>query len=352
MNQTESTHQFTSRKSEHIHFALQEDAEALEVASLNQITLIHDSLPELDFSEVSIESSLFDQPIATPYFIAGMTGGHSDAQQINLTLASVAAKRGWILGIGSQRREIESDFIDSSSILTTQFPQLKLIANLGIAQLITLHQNQNFKKLNSVIERLNPIAIAIHLNPLQEAIQKEGTPNFKGAIQALRFLISNSNVPVVIKETGSGMSEVTLQKIEDKPFAVDVSGLGGTHWGRIEGKRAAQGTVSSELGKTFSNWGTPTCESVQMASRMITTPTEIWASGGVRSGLDAAKLFALGAKRVGFAKPALQAALAGQECLEQWMQAREEELRLALFCTGSAKLSELNHSKTKIKIGI
>jgi isopentenyl-diphosphate delta-isomerase len=72
---------------------------------------------------------------------------------------------------------------------------------------------------------------------------------------------------------------------------------------------------------------------------------EVWASGGVRSGLDAAKLLALGAKVVGFAKPVLEAALAGEEVLFQKMATFEFELQTALFCTGSETISDLQRKK-------
>ena len=134
---------------------------------------------------------------------------------------------------------------------------------------------------------------------------------------------------------------------ELKIAAIDVSGLGGTHWGRIEGMRATTEGIQRTLGETFKNWGVSTVESVMNAKEVLPPTTEIWASGGVRSGLDAAKLIALGAKRVGFAKPALQAALQGEAALDLWMRTREQELKVALFCTNSAKLCELDESKIR-----
>ncbi len=349
---------FIKRKTDHLNLALLDEMQATESATLERVRLLHDSLPELNLNEVSIESGFLDEMLATPFFIAGMTGGVDQAEKINSTIAELASARGWIMGVGSQRREVcggEGDdpntlFQDPvNNSLTQRFPKLRLIANLGISQLITIHQQKSWDSLQKVLDRMNPALIAIHLNPLQEAIQPEGTPQFKGALQALKVWSALSSVPVVIKETGSGMSLSTLKKLSElKIFAVDVSGLGGTHWGRIEGRRAPENSINATLGETFGNWGVTTVESVQNAATLIRKPTEIWASGGVRNGLDAAKLLALGAHRVGFAKPALEAALSGTAALERWMQTREEELKVALFCSGSSTLSDLNQTKVQL----
>ena len=342
--------QFIHRKLDHLKLALLDEMQAAEAASLSQVNLIHDSLPELNLNEVSIESGFKDEILATPFFIPGMTGGHEQAEKINSTLAEQASDHGWLMGVGSQRRELDDAAFEDSvnANLTQRFPKLKLIANLGISQLITIHQQKNWSQLQKVIERMNPALIAIHLNPLQEAVQPEGTPQYKGALQALKIWTSLSPVPVVVKETGSGMSVSTLKKLSDlKLFAVDVSGLGGTHWGRIEGKRAAEASVHQALGETFKNWGVSTVDSIKNSNAVIRKPTEIWASGGVRSGLDAAKLLALGAHRIGFAKPALEAALQGSDRLDHWMRTCEQELRVALFCTGSSTIDELNSTKVQ-----
>jgi len=342
--------QFISRKNDHIHLSLDPENEASGLTGLDQVQLLHDSLPDLNLNEVSIETSFLDRPLATPFFISGMTAGHENAQKINLTLGALAANRGWLMGVGSQRRELENKNYSDASIfeLSKRYSSLKLIANFGIAQVIEANQNGTLARINEIANQMNAVLIAIHLNPLQEAIQAEGTPNFKGSWDALQKLSEISSIPIIVKETGSGMSEVALEKLSRlKLFAVDVSGLGGTHWGRIEGKRASANSVSSVMGGTFKNWGISTVESVLHAEQTLRSPTEVWASGGVRSGLDAAKLIALGAKRIGFAKPALAAALAGEKSLELWMQIIEQELKVALFCTNTKDVGSLNSNSLR-----
>ena len=122
--------------------------------------------------------------------------------------------------------------------------------------------------------------------------------------------------------------------------AVDVSGAGGTHWGRIEGHRAINDPIRHSTAEHFRNWGIDTLQSIKNASS-INHDFELWGSGGVRHGLDAAKLFALGASMVGFAKPMLEAALDSTEQVLNNMHVIEYELKTAMFCTGSLVLSDL-----------
>jgi isopentenyl-diphosphate delta-isomerase len=341
--------EFINRKADHIRYSLAKEAEAVESGSLHQWSLIHDSLPDLNLNEVSLEADWFEAKKPNPFFIAGMTAGHPDAKLINERLARAASERGWAMGLGSQRRELDSDYKDSAvQSLRKQNPDLFLISNLGIAQLIEIHERGSWSLLLDLLERSGASSLAIHLNPLQEAIQTEGTPRFKNGWIAIRELANRIKLPLILKETGSGMSRNFLDRISPLPIAaVDVSGLGGTHWGRVEGLRAGEGTLAHELGSTFANWGVPVAESIlnAKAAFSVTKKTAIFASGGIRTGLDAAKCLALGASAVGFAKPALEAALQGDRVLQQWMEKIESELRVAMFCSGAGTIPELGPDK-------
>lgn len=338
--------------------ALRPEAQTTAFQNLDQVHFQHCSLPELNLNEIQIESSVLDRPIATPFYISGMTAGHNDAHDINFRLAQMASERGWIFGLGSQRRELDEAFCDRGiEAIVSSFSDLKIVSNLGISQLIELYLEPNpsisLKRLDRILNRSRAFALAIHLNPLQEAIQPEGTPNFKHGFEALEWLTQNIAVPVIVKETGSGMSLEVLQRLSKlKLFAVDVSGMGGTHWGRVEGLRADSGSTAARLGTTFQNWGISTLESVQNAIRaLLDTHIEIWGSGGVRTGLDAAKLLALGCDRVGFAQPALQAALSGDADLQNWMKQIEQELKVAMFCSGVSQLGGLKPQILRIEAG-
>lgn len=346
--------QFESRKRSHLDISLRPEVQALESSSLDQIRLDHDALPDLDFTEIDLTTPFLtgtkQKKLLTPFYVSGMTAGHASAKVVNERLAKACAKRGWIFGVGSQRRELDTSrpAIDSWSHLKSDAPGLVILGNLGLAQAITAGS----AAVERLVKNLSADAFCIHLNALQEAIQPEGTPAFKGGLKALRSLSKALGVPLILKETGCGFSAASIEKIRDlKLLAVDVSGLGGTHWGRIEGVRAADAgnLVRSATAETFKNWGVPTAESVMLAARRLPKQTEVWASGGVRSGLDAAKLIFLGATRVGFAKPALEAALLSPEALNHWMETTEFELRTALFCTGNRTPADLRKSSSGIK---
>jgi isopentenyl-diphosphate delta-isomerase type 2 len=193
--------EFINRKADHIRYSLAKEAEAVESGSLHQWSLVHDSLPDLDLNEVSLEANWFETQKPNPFFIAGMTAGHPDAKLINERLARAASERGWAMGLGSQRRELDSDYKDSAvQSLRNQNPDLFLISNLGIAQLIELHERGSWNLLFDLLERSGASALAIHLNPLQEAIQPEGTPRFKNGWIAIRELANRIKLPLILKE--------------------------------------------------------------------------------------------------------------------------------------------------------
>ena len=330
--------QFEQRKQDHIELALMQANQADELNTFDNVSLIHEALPDIDFNEISISSSRFGQTVSTPFMVGSMTAGHRDAAHINQHLIAACAEKGWAMGVGSQRRELTDDKAAFEwQSLRQDYPDVSLFSNLGIAQLI----NTPFSKIQRLTDALQADALIIHCNPLQECIQPEGTPAFKGCFKTLAELVNALPLPVVVKETGCGFSKSTLKRLNDIGVAaVDVSGLGGTHWGRIEGHRAINEPIKHKTSATFHNWGIDTVQSVSDAYAL--NPTfEIWGSGGVRHGLDAAKLVALGATTVAFAKPMLHAALLGTKDVLAVMASIEYELKVALFCTGSRVLSDL-----------
>lgn len=330
--------QFEQRKQDHIELALLPVNQASEHLVFDEVHLNHEALPDLDFQEIQLSSYRFGQSVPSPFFISSMTAGHKGAESINRKLVEACAQSGWAMGVGSQRRELSDDLAASEwQGLRRDFPSVNLLGNLGIAQLLTAP----LSRIQRLTDALQACALIIHCNPLQEVIQPEGTPQFKGCWQALASLVVALPIPVVVKETGCGFSGSTLKRLDDMGVAaVDVSGLGGTHWGRIEGARASSDSTRSRTAHTFKHWGIDTVKSVQNAIA-IEPGFEIWGSGGVRNGLDAAKLLALGATSVGFAKPMLEAAMDSAQRVQELMQTIEYELRVAMFCTGSRVISEL-----------
>ncbi len=330
--------QFEQRKQDHITLAMSPANQATEGSILDQMTFWHEALPNLNFADLDITSIRFGETVPNPFMISSMTAGHQGAITINTNLLAAANERHWAMGVGSQRRELDDP--DESLIwrsLRQRFPHVTLFSNLGIAQLIT----SPLDDIQRITDALTARALIIHCNPLQEALQPEGTPEFKGCWKALEEAVKKLELPIIVKETGCGFAPATLKRLHEiGVHAVDVSGLGGTHWGRIEGHRAPTDSHARRAAQVFGNWGMGTVQSIQFA-QALSPSYEIWGSGGVRHGLDAAKLIALGATTVGFAKNMLGAALQSSDAVVKEMAAIEYELKLALFCTGSQTLNEL-----------
>lgn len=329
---------FVKRKKEHLKLALKPESQSYEMNDFDTVRLVHEALPSGDFREVDISSKRFGNICQNPFFVSSMTAGHKDAPKLNSILMQACQETSWAMGVGSQRRELNNqDDIDKWSVLRKQYPKLNIMSNLGITQLI----NTPLHKIKKLIDSINATAFIIHCNSLQECIQTEGTPQFKGSLNAIESCVKYLNIPIIVKETGCGFSQSTMLQLNSIGVtAIDVSGLGGTHWGRVEGGRSDKNTLSYNTSQIFKNWGITTLESLIFAQK-IKLNCEIWASGGIRHGLDAAKAIVFGATSVGFAKLMLESAVNGVESVVQKMREIEHSLRIAMFCTGSFNIQSL-----------
>ncbi|WP_415063971.1 type 2 isopentenyl-diphosphate Delta-isomerase [Bdellovibrio sp.] len=338
----ESNSQFEQRKRDHIRIALDPRSQTEGQNGLDSIELIHEALPDLNFKEVDISTSFVFKgeavSLSSPIFISSMTAGHERGREINEALARLSDRHQIMMGVGSQRRELEdSNAAEEWARVRKQAPKARLLGNIGIAQLI----KSPIDKIRRLVDSTQAMALFVHLNPLQEALQPEGTTEFKNGLEAIENLVKMVGVPVIVKEVGCGFSVDTLKRLESTGVhAVDVSGKGGTHWGRVEGYRSKEDELLYKVAQTFSNWGVSTVQSV-LNAKEARVSYEIWASGGVRNGLEVGKLCALGASKVGVAKPFLEAALLGDEALEELFKKLELELKITMFCTGSKNLKDL-----------
>ena len=332
----ESNHQFERRKADHIRLSLSDQTQARGLSGLDHIDLTHEALPDLNFDEVSTAAEVFGHPLNVPYLISSMTAGHAESTALNRRLVEASARRGWCVGVGSQRRELNDPEARAEwAAVRKNAPGAVVFGNLGIAQLIRTPLDQ----IRHLCDAVGAAGLFIHLNALQECLQPEGTPRFRGGLEALTALSRALPIPVMVKETGCGFSPATLARLATTGVrAVDVSGLGGTHWGRVEGGRAVDvDPLRAQAAQTFGDWGVPTVDAV-LAAMKHRTAYQTWASGGVRTGLDAGKLIALGSSLVGFARPILEAAVVGEVELDQRMARLEFELRTVLFCTGAQNI--------------
>ena len=291
------------RKSQHLDIVQRDEVEPAGGDPLfSCVRLVHRALPELSMDDVDLSVELCGKQLEAPLMVVGMTGGTERAGQINRDLAALAQEMGVAFGVGSMRILLDQPDLLPTFAAKVSRPPL-LCANLGAQQLVQRGAEAAMK----LIEMLGADAICIHLNPAQELVQADGDRDFKGCLEAIAALVAKAGAPrVVVKETGCGLSPAVVAQLwEAGVRTVDVSGTGGTSWPRVEMMRAKT-SESRELGELLSDWGIPTAASVA-AARRAAPQMQIIASGGVRSGLDAARAIALGADVAGFALPMVRA---------------------------------------------
>jgi isopentenyl-diphosphate Delta-isomerase len=332
------------RKADHLRLSASADVDALAGPGWEDLRLVHEALPEIDQCDVDLSVTFLGRRLAAPLLIAGMTGGHRTAHAVNAVLARAAERHGLAMGVGSQRAALRrQDLAYTYTVVRDQAPTAVLIANIGAPQLVDQDDAPALTRaeVQSAIDMIRADALAIHLNFLQESVQPEGERRAAGCADAIRAVASYVGVPIVAKETGAGISRSTACRLRELGVrALDVGGVGGTSFAAVEGLRAAaQGEASGErLGEVLRDWGIPTPVSVIGA---LAAGLPVVATGGIRSGLDAAKALALGATLVGVARPLLQAALEGDAAVEAWITEFLLGLRTVMFLTGSADLAAL-----------
>lgn len=330
----------SSRKLEHLRICAEEPVECGD-AGFFDVRFVHNALPECDMGSISLAARFLGRSLSSPLFISAMTGGHPGTKDVNARLARAAERFGLGMGVGSQRAALENPALaDTFSVVRDEAPHAFLVANIGAVQL----RDHGIGWAEKAVGMIGADALAVHLNFLQEAIQPEGDHNAGGCLAAIEELCRDFKTPVIVKETGCGISAATARKCWGVGVkAIDIGGWGGTSWAAVEAVRAGEGTSARDralrsLGEEFSDWGIPTVVSL---AEVLTTGGPVIASGGIRSGLDIAKSLAFGADLCGMALPLLRPAMESDEALATTIEGIHRELVAAMFLTGSAGIVDL-----------
>jgi isopentenyl-diphosphate delta-isomerase len=320
------------RKAEHIRLALDASNQAGR-SFFDDYAFEHQALPEIALDDIDLSVEFLGKRIQAPLLVSCMTGGTEAAGEINRNLARAAEDRRIALGVGSQRKAIEDPLQAASFQVRDLAPSIPLLANLGAVQ---LNYGYGIAECRAAVEMIDADALAFHLNVLQEAIQPEGDTDFSGLLPKLGEIARQLEVPVIAKEIGCGISGDTARALAEQGIRIiDTAGLGGTSWARIEARRADD----VEIGELFVDWGVPTPVSIQEVAAV--PGVTVIGSGGIRSGLDAAKAIALGAHLVGTAYPLLKPATVSAEAVIERVGRIVDELRIAMLCVGTRTIDEL-----------
>lgn len=332
-----ATHE--SRKADHIRINLEEDVGFKGVSTgLEHLFFMHQALPELDLAEIDTTLELFGRKLNSPLLISSMTGGTKEALEINRILAAAAQETGIAMGLGSQRAAIEDAALAYTYQVRDVAPDILLFANLGAVQ---LNYGYGLDQCQAAVDMCKADALILHFNALQEAVQPEGDGNFSGLLAKVERICSQLPVPVIAKEVGWGFSEMAARQLASAGVAaIDVAGAGGTSWSQVEMHRAPTRKHARVAG-AFINWGIPTATSIQLC-RKAAPHLALFASGGLRDGIDVAKCITLGATIAGFAGEFLRAADAGGiPATVEMVESLETELRIAMFASGARNLAAL-----------
>lgn len=326
-------HDIAARKADHLALATSGDVGFVNKTALwEHVELVHDALPELSVADIDLRVDWLGKTLRAPMVIAAMTGGTAKAEAINHDLAAAAEAHGIGFCFGSQR-PLLSRGIEAGYRVRGVAPTTLVVGNIGVVQAAAV----SAARLRELLAFSGADALALHLNPGQEMAQPEGDRDFRGGLATIRRVVAELGVPVLVKETGCGISRSLGERLVAAGVRwIDTGGAGGTSWVAVEMHRA--NPEERALAARFRDWGIPTAATV---AGLAGLNVGVCATGGVASGLDAAKALALGATCVGVARPLLQARERGVGALDRAIVALIAELRTAMVLTGCANVAAL-----------
>ncbi len=326
------------RKNEHLVICTEKDVECRNTTTgFENYFFTYQSLPEVNFKGIDLSCEILGKRLSAPFLICPMTGGTEWGKRINRNLARAAQKLNLAMGVGSQRAAIENASLEHTFRVRDVAPDILLFANLGAVQ---LNEGYGLEECSRAMAMIGADALFLHLNPLHECLQASGDDNFEDLIEKIDQVCRNAAFPVILRETGNGISRAVVSRIKKLALAgLDISGIGGTSWGRVEAYRHYSRN-NQPLTESFHEWGIPTAESL-LSAREELSGSMIIASGGIRNGVDMAKALALGAHMVGMALPLLKPATVSATQVIETIARFLHELKTTMLCIGTKNLGEL-----------
>ncbi|MGE5351858.1 MAG: type 2 isopentenyl-diphosphate Delta-isomerase [Acidobacteriota bacterium] len=330
------------RKKEHLELCLTDKVAFREKSSgLESYEFIHNAITEVELDKLNLSLEFLGYKISYPFLISCMTGGTGEAENINAQLAVAASELNIPIGVGSQRQALEnSRFAESYKTVRKNAPKVPILGNIGAAQIIQMNSIGDIEYLVDLVEAQ---ALVIHLNPLQELMQKDGDTNFKGLLKKIEWITQNLKTPIIAKEVGAGISQMAARKLLQAGVkAIDVAGAGGTSWAGVEILRN-----KNDKNSEFWDWGLPTSYCLKEVRKLKNEfDFTLIGSGGINSGMEAAKAIALGADITASARTVLQTldknGIQGvKDLVINWFNT----VKNIMYLTGSENLDELRNQK-------
>ncbi len=333
-----------NRKQSHFELCARHDVEFRAKTTMFEcVELVHQPMVNTALDEIDMQVTMLDKKLSFPLLITGMTGGTEEVGRFNREVAALADRMGIGFGVGSQRVMLRHPETAASFRVREAAPGVLLLGNIGIAQA----REMSTAQVVGLGESIGADAMCIHLNTAMEIIQQDGDHDFRQSFETVERLVRESPMPIVIKETGCGFSREAGMRLAAAGVRwIDVAGAGGTSWVGVE---TIRNRALRHLGEAFWDWGTPTAASL---CELHSLEVNLIASGGIRTGIQAAKALALGAQVVGVALPVVRAYMnGGVAAVEQFLRGLCDELRAAMMLCGAARVADLRDNHCAILHG-
>lgn len=327
------------RKSDHIRINLEQDVASQITTGLERVRFAHQAVPEVDMQAIDLSITVFGKTLRAPLLMSCMTGGTEEALVINRNLAAAAQRAGVAMGLGSMRAAVAHPELAYTFQVRDVAPDVLLFANIGAVQ---LNYGFTVDQCRRAMDIAGADVLALHLNPLQEALQPEGDVNWAGLLSKIERVARA--LPVVAKEVGWGISRQAAADLANAGvIGIDVAGAGGTSWSQVEMHRAKT-DIQRRVAEAFVDWGIPTADSIRFV-REAAPGLPIIASGGLKNGVDGAKCLALGASLFGLARPFLKPATLSADHVFDEVTILLDQLRAVMLCTGSQTVQDLRQAE-------
>lgn len=316
------------RKKDHIDLAFRADMQEFQTDSrFYYEPVLAGHSPDLDLS-----TPFLGKMLRAPLWVSSMTGGTALALTINHRLATACRTFGLGMGLGSCRPLLESqERLADFDVRDIIGPDLPLYANLGIAQLETLLDENRSEDIISLIQLLRADGLIIHVNPLQEWLQPEGDHIRYPPVETIQRSLKLFSFPIIVKEVGQGFGPESLKALLKLPLeAIELAAYGGTNFAKLELLRSED--EKQQLFHPIARLGHTVDEMIEWINQGEQIQCRnIIVSGGVRDFLDG--YYYMNKVQLpsvyGQASRFLKYATISQEALDAYIMSQIQGLRLA-----------------------